>query len=759
MKRLLTLLLSLMLILSSFTLVSANAEALSEDIVILYTNDAHTYIDGNLSYDVIAALKDELEKEYKHVILADAGDHIQGTAYGVMDNGETIVKLMNVSGYDVATLGNHEFDYGMEGCLNAIELAEYPYVACNFYKEKDGKRTENVLDSFVMFDCGKEKLAFVGILTPETYSSSTSKFFKNENDEQIYGIGGVTNPEDLYADIQKAIDDAKAAGATKVIGLGHLGVLPDQGEYTSTVAISKICGMDAFIDGHSHTIIEGDLVADKEGHDVLLTQTGNYLGRIGIMVIDSETGNIETDFIEFKEVLAADGKTVLSSELSSELYKGKEVVSDPETAEIKSDLITRVDTMLGEYVASSEVVFDNYDADGNRLIRKQETNSGDFSADALYYLFDNMDMDVDVAMISGGSIRNFAMTGDITYKSFKDMQPFGNIACMQKINGQQLLDALEWASRYIELGEDSSFLQVSGITYKIDTSIPNTVKAGDLDVWAAGPEKYRVYDVMVYNKETNVYEPLDLKASYNLAGYNYTLRDMGGGFAMLNGSENVIDDVMEDYMVLTNYAKGYNGEKIGATNSPILAKYPGFKLDYSTTAGSGRIEIVNGALEDAEVKEIVAGAMGNSANPSRAMFVDVLYKLEGEPKEEIPVSFEDIAADSAYADAVSWAKQNGIVAGVSETEFAPELDVTREQIAAILHRYSALKGKAPQGAWAIRLDYSDLNTIGDYAMSGVMYTKLKSIIAPKENNTFAPKDSVTGEETVTIIYNFANAIK
>ena len=119
------------------------SETPKEDIVILYTNDVHTYIDGVLSYDVIAALKTELEAIYGNVLLVDAGDAIQGTAYGSMDKGETIVKLMNVAGYDLATLGNHEFDYGMEGCMNAIEWAEYPYVSCNFYHEENGVKGES----------------------------------------------------------------------------------------------------------------------------------------------------------------------------------------------------------------------------------------------------------------------------------------------------------------------------------------------------------------------------------------------------------------------------------------------------------------------------------------------------------------------------------------------------------------------------------------------------------------------------------------
>ena len=160
---------------------SAAENALSDDVVILYTNDIHTYIDGTLSYDVLAALKNNLKKEYRYVILADAGDHIQGTAYGSMDKGESIIRLMNAAGYDVATLGNHEFDYTMQGCMNAIKWAEFSYTSCNFYRESNGVRGENVLDSYVTFDCGKNKISFVGITTPETFSKSTPAYFQDEN--------------------------------------------------------------------------------------------------------------------------------------------------------------------------------------------------------------------------------------------------------------------------------------------------------------------------------------------------------------------------------------------------------------------------------------------------------------------------------------------------------------------------------------------------------------------------------------------------
>ncbi|MBQ7824817.1 MAG: bifunctional metallophosphatase/5'-nucleotidase [Clostridia bacterium] len=576
-------------------------ETLSEDVVILYTNDVHTYIDGALSYDVIAGVKSELEKQYKHVLLVDAGDHVQGTAYGSLDKGETIIKLMNAAKYDLATLGNHEFDYGMDGCIAVREWAEFPYVSCNFYNEEFFERKDNVLDSYKLFECGDVKLAVIGITTPESFTKSTPAYFQDGEGNYIYGIAGGDDGAKLYADVQTAIDFATAAGANKIIALGHLGDDKASMPWTSEETIANVTGLDAFIDGHSHSTVEGKLVADKAGENVLLTQTGEYFNRIGMMVIDAETGEIKTDFIELVELTEttkdAEGKdvtNVIGYELSSELYTGEKWVSDEAVAAIKNEWITAVDEKLGAVIGSTELTFDNYTPDGTRLVRSQETNTGNFAADALYYLFDNMGLDVDVAIMNGGGVRNKAVTGEISYKVCKQIHTFGNVACLQTITGQQLLDALEWGARFAGgEKENGGFLHVSGITYKIDSSYPESTVADDKGVWVSGPTAgYRVHDVKVYNKETGAYEALDLAASYNLAGYNYTLRDLGDGFAMFDGAVNVLDYVMEDYMVLANYVQGFEGGKVEAKNSPLLAKFPGMLLDYGTVDGSGRIEIV-----------------------------------------------------------------------------------------------------------------------------------------------------------------------
>ena len=581
--------------------VETTAGAPAEDVVILYTNDIHTYIDAPLSYDVIAGLKTSLEGVYGNVLLVDAGDAVQGTAFGSMDKGETIIKLMNAAGYDLATLGNHEFDYDMDGAMNIIDWAEYPYISCNFYHEENGTRGENVLDAYKIFEIGGRKIAFIGITTPETFTKTTPTYFQDDMGNYIYGISAGNDGSDLYADVQATIDAVKAEGADMVIALGHLGVDPASRPWTSEEVIANVSGLDAFIDGHSHTTVEGK---DVEG--TWLTQTGEYFGAIGMMLIDGETGEITTDLITYEEitevvkdekgevVLDEDGEEtteVVGYKFVSDFDLGTTWCSDAEVAAIKDAWIAEIDTQLGQVIGSTALTFDNYDADGKRLVRSQETNTGDFAADALYYLFDNMGLDVDVAVMNGGGTRNKAVTGELTYKIAKNIHTFGNVACLQTITGQQLLDALEWGARGVGTGEEiGGFLHVSGITYKIDDQWPTSVQKDDKDVWTGAPTGgYKVHDVKVYNKETQAYEPLDLAASYNLAGYNYTLRDLGDGFNMFSGAVNVLDYVMEDYMVLANYIQSFEGGVVEATNSPLAAKFPGMLLDYSTVNGSGRI--------------------------------------------------------------------------------------------------------------------------------------------------------------------------
>ena len=569
-KKLFIISLALVLVIACLTYVlwmsSRNIE-----ITVYFTNDIHSYIDNNiedengLTYSKVAALKANTE----NALLVDAGDHIQGTAYGGMDNGATIIELMNAAGYDAATLGNHEFDYGMDGCMAAIDAAAFPYVSCNFRHESNGIAGEPVLNSYVILESGGKKLAFVGITTPESITSSTPAYFQDENGNYIYGIDGGTDGSDLYAAVQAAIEAAADAGADYIFALGHLGVDSSSGPWTSRNVIANTTGLDAFIDGHSHTTIEMETVTDKAGNPVVLTQTGSYLSAVGKLTISAD-GVITTELLQGEDL--------------AELAPASAV------AEIEDNWIAEINDSLGKVIGYVEVILDNYDSEGNRLVRKQSTNTGDFAADALYYLFDEMGMDVDVAVMNGGGVRNEAITGELTYLTCKEIHTFGNVACLLQVTGQQLLDALEWGSKGITAdgsGENGSLLHVSGLQYTLDLSYDSTVQFDDKDVWTGPPTgDYRVKDVQVLNKQTGEYEPLDLTATYNLAGYNYTLRDLGGGFAMLNGAVNVLDYVAEDYMVLANYIQSFPVDE--TTGLPTIRAEDG----YGDVNGSGRITVL-----------------------------------------------------------------------------------------------------------------------------------------------------------------------
>ena len=598
MRKLLSILCSVLLIvLLSIPVSAANAEK-SNDIVILYTNDTHAYIDGPLSFDTIGALKKNLEKQYRYVLLVDAGDHLQGTAFGSMDQGASVLQLMNKAGYDLATPGNHEFDYGMDIFLERAREAEFPYLSCNLYHQEDGVRGENLLESFQAYHFGKEIVAFIGITTPETIVKSTPAYFQDENGSFCYGISGGENGQALYDDVQFAVDAIRRAGATKVIAVGHLGDDPSSSPWTSEEVIAHVSGLDAFIDGHSHSEVSGQQILGADGEPVLLTQTGEYLNNVGIMVIDYETGEIQSDLIVCEDILktvknkdGTESSVVSGHRLTSELYSGPEWVNDYTISFVKNQWINKVNQKLKQKIGESQVILDNYAEDGTRLVRKQETNTGDFAADALYYLFDQMDMNVDAAIVNGGGIRNQAVTGTMTYKTCKDIHTFGNIACLQTVTGQQLLDALEWGARFAGSDQEcGGFLQVSGIRYQIDTDWPDSTQKDGNGMWIGGPTGgYRVHDVAIYDRETDSWRALELQETYRLAGYNYTLRNSGDGYNMFSCAVNVVDYVMEDYMVLANYAQSFENKTVLASNSPLLDKYPGFGIDYGTVNGSGRI--------------------------------------------------------------------------------------------------------------------------------------------------------------------------
>ena len=547
------------------------------DVTILYTNDVHTYIDKQspkLTYAAIADLKQSYQNAGKDVLLVDAGDHVQGTAYGSMDEGASIIKLMNAAGYDVATPGNHEFDYGMDRAKAFMKEADFPYLSCNWV---DLRTTLRVLPSVKVFVRGGRRIAFVGLTTPETFTKSTPAYFMDKAQRKyIYDIQGGEDGKKLYDAVQKAIDKAKLL-ADVVIGLGHLGVDPSSSPWTSEEVIAHTSGFDAFIDGHSHTVMENKQVQDASGKAVTLTQTGSYFANVGEMTIAAD-GTITTKLIPTHEGM------------------------DAGIAAMQTGWVNTVDDMLGEKIAVGDSDFYVSDpATGKRRIRSAETNLGDFVADGIYTYFNEVEkLHCDVAIMNGGGIRADVPAGDWTFKTCKQVSPFGNVACLMSVTGKQIQDALEFAARFAgkDGKENGGFLQVAGATYEIHTDIPNTVQTDEKNVWiGSATGTPRVQNVKIYDKASGSYLPLDPGATYALAGMNYTLRNLGDGFAMFDGAELIKDYVSEDYLVMSTYAMTFDGADaaglphLSSANSP-LAAYPGYLLNYEQPYGAGRITIL-----------------------------------------------------------------------------------------------------------------------------------------------------------------------
>ncbi len=547
------------------------------DVTILYTNDVHTYIDKQspkLTYAAIADLKQSYQNAGKDVLLVDAGDHVQGTAYGSMDEGASIIKLMNAAGYDVATPGNHEFDYGMDRAKAIMKEADFPYLSCNWV---DLRTTLRVLPSVKVFVRGGRRIAFVGVTTPETFTKSTPAYFMDKAQRKyIYDIQGGEDGKKLYDAVQKAIDKAKLL-ADVVIGLGHLGVDPSSSPWTSEEVIAHTSGFDAFIDGHSHTVMENKQVQDASGKAVTLTQTGSYFANVGEMTIAAD-GTITTKLIPTHEGM------------------------DATIAAMQTGWVNTVDDMLGEKIAVGDSDFYVSDpATGKRRIRSAETNLGDFVADGIYAYFNEVEkLHCDLAIMNGGGIRADVPAGDWTFKTCKQVSPFGNVACLMSVTGKQIQDALEFAARFAGEGgkENGGFLQVAGATYEIHTDIPNTVQTDEKNVWiGSATGTPRVQNVKIYDKASGSYLPLDPGATYALAGMNYTLRNLGDGFAMFDGAELIKDYVSEDYLVMATYAMAFDGADaaglphLSSANSP-LAAYPGYLLNYEQPYGAGRITIL-----------------------------------------------------------------------------------------------------------------------------------------------------------------------
>ena len=668
-------------------------------IVILHTNDVHCQIDQakgedgavtNLGYAGVAAYKAEMEARYGagNVTLVDAGDAIQGGPIGTLSKGSYIVDIMNEVGYDLAIPGNHEFDYGMENFLTlAKDKAEYTYLCCNF-TDLDGKA---VLDAYKLVDYGGVTVGYVGIDTPESFTKSTPTYFQNDKGEYIYSFSQGNEGKDLYDAVQKAVDDATKAGADYVVALGHLGNEGSTDVWTSKSVIANTTGIDVFIDGHSHETYE-ETVKNKDGEEVTLAQTGTKLASLGKVVIDTKTGDV-----------------------TAELVSGYDK-QDADTVAYVAKVNDEFSGVLQKVVAKSDVELTTKDpATGKRAVRNAETNLGDLCADAYRAM-----LGADVAFVNGGGVRADIAAGDITYEDIINVHPFGNEACLVETTGQDILDALEMGARlYPE--ENGGFLQVSGLTYTIDPSVPSGVVLSDEGEFVKVEGAYRVNNVMVGGK------PLDVNKTYTLASHNYMLKSGGDGFVMFKDDKLLKDSVMIDNAVLINYIVDELGGVVSDT--------------YADPKGDGRITVKEGtAVQPAPTFTDVAenawyapavsyvtaeGIMngtgkttfGPTGTVTRGMVYQTLYNMAGKPAVTEAATFTDVSG-KWYADAAAWAEDEGLTTGVSKGVFGGERSMTRQELAKVFADYAALNRILPAESADLRA-YSDADAVAAWAKDGV----------------------------------------
>ncbi len=497
-------------------------------IVILFTNDMHCGVTDGIGFEGIARIKTALEAEGKNVILVDAGDAVQGDVIGTLSKGEAIIELMNALGYDVATIGNHEFDYGMEQFNKNVGLAKFKYVACNFI----GPDGNPVLDPYTIIERAGKKIAFVGVDTPQTFKSSTPTYFMDGEGNFIYSFCEGNGGQDLYDAVQKAVDAARAEGADYVIALTHLGVENDCKPWTAGDVIEHTTGIDAVIDGHSHTM-ENNLTKNADGVEVLHMQTVTKLENLGMMTIDPE-GKFSAKLINVSAMELINDLGLLTEDAGA----GEAIAAKlAENEELINKVVAHTDVDL---VVNDPIVTDV------RIVRRMETNLGDLCADAYRAMGE-----ADVAFVNGGGVRAAIPAGDITFGQIIKVHPFGNEMCVVEATGLEIMDALEFSVSKLP-GEFGGFLQVSGMKFVIDMNVESSVKTDEKGFFVSVEGERRVKDLEVLQPDGS-YAPIDPEKIYTVACHNYLLKQMGDGYTMFADNNLLRDSVMIDNQVLINY--------------------------------------------------------------------------------------------------------------------------------------------------------------------------------------------------------------
>lgn len=790
MKKLLSLLLVLCLVLSlSCTAFAAGAEKpLSGKTVILHSNDVHGAID---LYAAMAALKADYEAQGAEVILADAGDYSQGTVYVSVNKGADAVTMMNATGYDVATIGNHEFDYGYAQLAENMKAAKFK-VLCADVLGADGK---TIFDANTIIEKGGVKIGFFGLETPEAQTKANPKLIQG-----LKFLAGADGKE-LYNCAAAQVADLKAKGADLVVCLAHLGVDESSEPYTSYDLAKNVQGIDFIIDGHSHTV----MTAGPNGEAI--QSTGTAFANIGVITIDNATKKIVGN--ELKAIWHteknADGKSVTVVD-----YKTR----DEKVAAAAKAIIDPIDKAYGEKFAVSEVALNGAKApNGNR---DSETNLGDLITDAmLWKVLADAEITVAkenvVAITNGGGIRASIGMGDVTKKDINTVLPFGNTLAVVYVKGSELLEALE-ASTFCTPESIGGFPQVAGMQFTVatyetydknDESYPNSTYYGpktinrvtigsingkDFDpeatyavitnnFVAGGGDTYYAFAAATNQFDTGL--PLDevvmeyiTKELKGVIGEDYA--EPAGRITVDQGVAPAIADVQSMVMDETAYtAESYKAyAAVEAKLAAAKTEAERVALCAELRAAVSGLRIVDNTFDDAasgwykpavdfaQASGLMSGMGDNKFAPdvttTRAMVAQVMYELAGEPDvSDLTCPLSDVDSTAWYADAVTWAYNAGVVSGYEDGTFRPGRAITRQEMAVMF--YGMLFGtdsilveddiKIALGA------FKDGDTVASWAREAVAVCYISGIMVG-DNGSFKPTDLLSRAQLAQVFRSF-----
>ena len=789
-KKLLSLLLVLCLVLSLSCTAFAAGEAkpLDGKTVILHSNDVHGAID---LYAAMASLKADYEAQGAEVILADAGDYSQGTVYVSVNKGADAVTMMNATGYDVATIGNHEFDYGYAQLAENMKAAKFK-VLCADVLGADGK---TIFDANTIIEKGGVKIGFFGLDTPEAQTKA--------NPALMQGLSFYAEKE-LYACAAAQVAALKEQGADIVVCLAHLGVDESSEPYTSYDLAKNVEGIDFIIDGHSHTV----MTAGPNGEAI--QSTGTAFANIGVITIDNATKKIVGN--ELKAVWHteknADGKSVTVID-----YKTR----DEKVAAAAKAIIDPIDKAYGEKFAVSKVELNGAKApNGNR---DSETNLGDLITDAMLWKIRtqatiSVPAENVVAITNGGGIRATVKAGDVTKKDINTVLPFGNTLAVVYVTGAELLEALE-ASTYCTPESIGGFPQAAGLTFTVKT----------YEKYDANPEPYpkstyygpkSIQRVTIDNVNGKVFDPA---ATYAVVTNNFVA---GGGdtyyaFAAATNQFDTglpLDEVVMEYV--TKELKGVIGETyaepagritVDQGIAPVYAALQAMILDkdaytaesYSAYAAACAkmdaavteaerlavypavvkavcdLQIVGNTFADAQsgwykpavdfaqASGLMSGVGGGKFAPgvttTRAMVAQVLYEAEGAPSVEgktCPLT--DVAPGQWYTNAVIWAYNAGVISGRGDGTFCPNDTITRQEMAVMFYGWlsggeSMIVDERIASALA---NFDDGASVASWAREAVAYCYLAGIMVGNDGH-FSPLGSLDRAQLAQVFCSFYEA--